>query len=173
MMSDCNESIVIESTKEGLKIYDNPFGVLTNNPEFNYHKNNVYNYMNLSIEDPIDKTNMNLSLKPISYGQGAVGLPGDYSSQSRFIKALFVKNNMLYFDDENKVINQAFYCLDSVLMPKGLVKVGDEFEYTRYGVCYNLNKGKLYYKTYDNRNIQFIELKLLNKDLDKLIEFPL
>ena len=171
MFSDLNESIVVESTKEGMKIYDNPFGVLTNNPEFIYHRNNVYNFLNLSIDDPKEISNFGVRLRPISYGQGAVGLPGDYSSQSRFIKALFVKSNLIYFNEEREMVNQFFNCLDSVLMPKGLVKVGNEYEYTRYSICYNLNKWKLYYKTYDNRSISIIDINLINKELDKLIEF--
>ena len=171
MFSDLNESIVVESTKEGMKIYDNPFGVLTNNPEFIYHRNNVYNFLNLSIDDPKEISNFGVRLRPISYGQGAVGLPGDYSSQSRFIKALFVKSNLIYFNEEREMVNQFFYCLDSVLMPKGLVKVGNEYEYTRYSICYNLNKWKLYYKTYDNRSISIVDINLINKELDKLIEF--
>ena len=56
-------------------------------------------------------------------------------------------------------------------MPKGLVKVGNEYEYTRYSICYNLNQWKLYYKTYDNRSISIIDINLINKELDKLIEF--
>lgn len=172
MISDINESIVLESTKEGIKIYDNHFGVLTNNPEFNYHKNNVYNFMHLSINDPINNFDKNNDLIPISYGQGAIGIPGDYSSQSRFIKALFVKNNIL-LDDENRLSEDIFYILDSVLMPKGLVKVGEEYEYTRYSVCYNLNERIMCYKTYNNRSISSIEMDYLNKDLDKIIEFSL
>lgn len=148
MVSDLKKSIVIESTKEGLNVYDNDLNVLTNNPEFSYHKNNILNYLNLSIDDPI-----NNKFENISYGQGLIGLPGDYSSMSRFVKAYFVKENIIFNDNQ---INQFFYCLDSVFMPLGLVKAKDGFEYTRYQSCYDLKKGKMYYKSYNDRSIKCV-----------------
>lgn len=148
MVSDLNKSIVIESTKEGLNVYDNDLNVLTNNPEFSYHKNNILNYLNLSINDPI-----NNKFENISYGQGLIGLPGDYSSMSRFVKAYFVKENIIFNDNQ---INQFFYCLDSVFMPLGLVKAKDGFEYTRYQSCYDLKSGKMYYKSYSDRSIKCV-----------------
>ncbi len=148
MVSDLNKSIVIESTKEGLNVYDNDLNVLTNNPEFSYHKNNILNYLNLSIDDPI-----NNKFENISYGQGLIGLPGDYSSMSRFVKVYFVKENIIFNDNQ---INQFFYCLDSVFMPLGLVKAKDGFEYTRYQSCYDLKSGKMYYKSYSDRSIKCV-----------------
>ena len=162
MVSDKNESIVIESTVDGLKIFDNKYGVLTNNPEFTYHINNLQNYLNLTIKDPISK-----DINPISYGQGLIGLPGDYSSMSRFIKIYFLQKN-IYLSKENQNINQFFYCLDSVLMPKGLVKVGRDYEYTRYSVCYDLIDKILHIKTYENRCIRKYEIKHFNENLNKL-----
>ena len=161
MVADLNKSIVIESTKDGLKVYDNDLNVLTNNPEFSYHKNNIYNYLNLSIEDPIHHKFNN-----ISYGQGLIGLPGDYSSMSRFIKVYFVKENIVLNDDP---VSQFFYSLDSVLMPLGLVKAKEEFEYTRYQSCYDLKNKKLYYKTYFDRNINCIRFDdFVDKDFQCL-----
>ena len=160
MISDLEKSIVIESTKDGLKIYDNDLNVLTNNPEFTYHKNNIFNYINLSIEDPI-----NSKFNNISYGQGLIGLPGDYSSMSRFIKSYFVKENIILSDNP---INQFFYCLDSVFMPYGLVKAKDDFEYTRYQSCYDLKSGEMYYKSYNDRsikNISFLDFTS-NEDIE-------
>lgn len=169
MISDLNKSIVIETTKEGMKIYDNPYNVLTNNPDFSFHKNNIYNYMHLSINDPINQFK-EVELVPISFNQGLIGLPGDYSSVSRFIKAFVIKNYISLFDEENKMINQFFYVLDSVLMPKGLVKVNDEYEYTRYSICYNLNDQLIYYKTYDKRKIKSINIDKYDNSGESLIE---
>lgn len=148
MVSDLERSIVIESTKEGLHVYDNYLNVLTNNPEFSYHKNNILNYLNLTIDDPLNE-----KFENISYGQGLIGLPGDYSSMSRFVKAYFVKENIIFNDNQ---INQFFYCLDSVFMPLGLVKAKDGFEYTRYQSCYDLKLGIMYYKSYNDRSIKSI-----------------
>ena len=138
--------MVIESTIYGLRVYDNFFDVLTNNPDFSYHSNNINNYSNLTLKNP---------KKYISLGQGLIGLPGDYSSTSRFIKAFFVKKYILLENiSEFDNVNQFFYVLDSVLMPKGLVKEKDQYEYTLYSVCYDLDNFCLYYKTYDDRKIK-------------------
>ena len=171
MVSDKECSIVIETLKDKIHIYDNPFNVLTNNPPFNYHKENVNNYMNLSINDPINSFDSNLTLSSYSYGMGALSLPGDFSSTSRFIKTLFIKNNMEMFNDEFSNVRQFFNCLDSVKMIKGIVKTHSGFEYTRYSSCINLDKGLLYYKTYDNPYINVIDMYEIDLDSNKLIYY--
>ena len=154
MVSSKEGSLVIESTIDGLRVYDNFFDVLTNNPDFSYHSNNINNYSNLTLKNP---------KKYISLGQGLIGLPGDYSSISRFIKAFFVKKYILLEKlEEFDNVNQFFYVLDSVLMPKGLVKEKNGFEYTLYSVCYDLENFMLYYKTYNDRKIK--EFKINSRE---------
>ena len=170
MMSDKEESIVIETMKDGMKVYDNPFDVLTNNPPFYYHKENIRNYINLTNKDPINTINKNIKLTPYSFGQGAIGLPGDTSSSSRFIRTFFNKCFLLFNDDE---VNQFFKCLDSVSMIKGVVLTEYGYEYTRYTSCYNLDKGILYYKTYYEPNIKAINIKDYNLDDINLINFKI
>ena len=166
MISDKKESIVIESRDNNIYIHHNEFNVLTNNPSFEYHQNNVINYLSLHNSDPIN--NLLPSLKPYSNGLGALGLPGDFSSSSRFIKALFVKNNLVLNNDDNFNINQFFKCLESVSMVKGTVLTKLGYEYTRYTSCYNLNKKVLYYKTYDNSQLREISLFDFNLDDNKI-----
>ncbi len=169
MVSDTNSSIVIESTIDGLKVYDNPYNILTNNPEFSFHKNNLKQYINLSVDDPSNEFDKKLDLSLYSFGQGSFGLPGDYTSCSRFIRALFIKNNMVLGNYEVDNINQFFYCLDSVLMVKGLVKTKKGFEYTRYQTCYDLNNLVIYYKTYEDRNINTLKFDDFDLSNEKLI----
>ena len=171
MVSDKECSIVIETLKDKMHIYDNPFNVLTNNPPFNYHKENVNNYMNLSIDEPINSFDSNLTLSSYSYGMGALSLPGDYSSTSRFVKTLFIKNNMEMFNEEFSNVRQFINCLVSVKMIKAIVKTGNGFEYTRYSSCINLDKGLLYYKTYDNPYINVIDMYEIDLDSNKLIYY--
>ena len=171
MVSDKDSSIVIETLKDKMYVIDNQFNILTNNPPFYYHKENVNNYMNLSINTPINTFDNNINLNAYSYGLGALGLPGDYSSASRFVKTLFIKNNMEMFNDEFSNVRQFFNCLDSVKMIKGIIKTDKGFEYTRYSSCINLNKGLLYYKTYDNPYINVIDLYLEDLDSASLIYY--
>lgn len=171
MISDKTKSLTIESVKTGFKIYENPVGVLTNNPTFDYHLMNLNNYMSLHEGASENNLSENIEFKNYSLGLGALGLPGDYSSASRFIKATFVKYKSKSGSSEKESVNQFFHILDSVAMPKGCVLVRDgEYEYTRYSSCCNVDKGIYYYKTYDDFNIKKVELSSFNLDDAKLSE---
>ncbi len=171
IISDKNKSLTVESVKDGLKIYENKIGVLTNNPPFNYHLLNLNNYM--SLHEGVSKNNFseNIDFEIFSLGMGALGLPGDFSSASRFVKATFVKYKSKSDGSERESVNQFFHILDSVSMPKGCVLVRDnEYEYTRYSSCCNADKGVYYYKTYDDFNIKKVELNSFNLEDNELSE---
>lgn len=159
MISDKTCSIVVESVKEGLKVYENPFEVLTNNPTFDYHVMNMNNYMGLHVGPAKNAFDETLSLQNYSLGMGAIGLPGDYSSASRFVRAFFVKENSVAERDEASSVNQFFHILDAVAMPKGCVWTKNGYEYTRYSSCCNANKGIYYYKTYDDFAIKSVSMQ--------------
>ena len=165
MISDKKYSIIAEPLKDGLKIYDNLFEVLTNNPPFEYHYANVSNYMGLSAGLSISQFRERIPVKNYSLGMGALGLPGDYSSASRFIKALFVKENSMSGYNEKSNVNQFFHILNSVAMPKGCVRSAEGFEYTRYSSCCNMDMGIYYYTTYDELEIRAINMH--DVDLNK------
>ena len=171
IVSDKKSSLTIESVKDGLKVYENNLGILTNNPPFEIQMFNLNNYINLSAKDPENKFCKGLTI--YSRGMGAIGLPGDWSSQSRFVKTVFVKNNSVCKNDETSSVNQFFHMLSSVEMPKGCVKVNKKDEYTIYSSCCNTDKGVYYYKTYEG--IQINAVKLYNENLDgnSLISYPL
>jgi len=170
IISDRNESIVLESTKDGLHIYDNPCGVMTNNPPFPYHLRNLEYYRNLTNDDPDD---LEIKAEFYSRGMGAVGLPGDYSSASRFVKAVFVKENSVTSSDEPDSVSQFFHILDAVSMPRGCVKANGEYEITAYSCCCNTDNGVYYYTTYENRQITAVDMHHVNIDQEKMISFPL
>ena len=164
MISDKKYSIVAEPLKDGLKIYDDPFEVLTNNPPFEYHYTNVSNYMGLSAGSTTSQFGKRIPAKNYSLGMGALGLPGDYSSASRFIKALFVKENSVSEHNEKSNVNQFFHILNSVAMPKGCVRADQGFEYTRYSSCCNADTGSYYYTTYDALEIRAIHMHEVDLD---------
>ena len=174
IISDKEKSITVESVKEGLKIYDNVVGVLTNNPTFDIHMFNLNNYMSLSIEPPVNNFSKKLNLDTYSRGMGALGLPGDLSSASRFVKAAFTKMNSLSGDSEKESISQFFHILDSVCQQRGCVHMGDNlYEITIYSSCANMDEGIYYYKTYDNSQITEVDMYKENIDGDKLVSYEL
>ena len=169
IISDKEASITVESVKEGLKIYDNPVGILTNNPTFDIHMFNLNNYMNLSIEQPENNFSKNLNLNAYSRGMGAMGLPGDLSSASRFVKATFTKMNSISGDSESESISQFFQILNSVAQQRGCVHMGeDKYEITIYSSCCNMDKGIYYYTTYENSQISGVNMYNENIDDSKL-----
>ena len=174
IISDKESSITVECVKDGLKIYDNPVGILTNNPTFDMHMFNLNNYMNLSIEPPVNNFSKKLNFDTYSRGMGALGLPGDLSSASRFVKATFTKMNSLSGDSESESISQFFHILGSVEQQRGCVHMGeDKYEITIYSSCCNMDKGIYYYTTYENSQITGVDMHKENLDSDKLINYDL
>lgn len=174
IFSDKNESVTIESVKEGLFVYDNPAGVLTNNPAFPLQMFNLNNYMGLSNDFPENKFSKKLDLKPYSRGMGAIGLPGDLSSQSRFVKAVFTKMNSVSGKSEEEAVSQFFHILYSVYQQKGCVHMGNGmYEITNYSSCINASKGIYYYTTYNNSRITGIDMYKENLENNQLISYSL
>lgn len=166
LIADRTGSAVIESTADGLHVHENPVGVLTNNPPFLQQLFSLNNYMQLSPDAPENRFLPTQPLLPYSRGMGALGLPGDWSSQSRFIRAVFVKANARCADDEHASVNQFFHLLASVSMPKGCVRMPDgSYEYTRYTSCCNTDEGIYYYRTYENSTPIAVKLKPEGKTL--------
>ena len=174
LIADKNEAITVESVKEGLRIYDNPVGVLTNNPPFDEQMFQLNNYMNLSPKSPQNHFSDKLKLYTYSRGMGALGLPGDLSSQSRFVRASFVKMNSVSADSETESVSQFFHILGSVDQQRGCCDVGDgKFEITIYTSCCNADKGIYYYTTYDNHQITAVDMHRENLEGVFLARYPL
>ena len=174
IISDSVETITVEAVKEGIKIYDNPVGVLTNNPPFNKQMFELNNYMHLSNKNPKNTFSEKLNLENYSRGMGAIGLPGDLSSMSRFIRASFVKVNSISKEKEKESVSQFFHILNSVDQQRGCCEVSDgKYEITIYTSCCNLDKGIYYYTTYDNHQITKVDMYKENLDSKELISYPL
>ena len=160
MISDGVKSIVVESVKEGLQVYENAIGVLTNNPPFPYHLLHLSNYMRLTKKRPETTFAENLELEVYSRGMGGIGLPGDLSSQSRFVRVAFVRLNAVSGETEEESMQQFFHILTSVEQPKGCVLLENgKHEYTLYSSCMSLARGIYYYVTYEDRDVKTVEMK--------------
>ncbi len=172
-MADKDSAYTVESTKTGLNIYENPIGVLTNNPPFEYHMYNLANYLNLTREEPVNRFAPTHSLEPYSRGMGAIGLPGDLSSSSRFVKAAFTKVNSIQPNSDNESISQFFHILASVAQQEGCVKIGDLYEKTIYSSCCDIERGIYYYSTYENPQITGVSMYHTDINSDQLISYPI
>lgn len=173
-IADKTGSLVLEATSTGMHLYENPMGILTNNPPFDFHVQNVCQYMNLTPRQPDNCFHTRASLKPFSLGMGSIGLPGDFSSASRFVKASYLLLNSAMKPDDENGLAQFFHLLASVSMVRGAVIVPDgRFEITTYSCCTDVDRGIYYYTTYTNQQITSVELHRENLDSATLIEYPL
>ena len=173
IISDKDRSITVEPTAKGIKIYDNPIGVLTNNPPFDFHLYNLSNYLNLTHDEPINRFAPSASIQPYSLGMGAIGLPGDLSSASRFVRAAFTKLNSVCDETECSSVSQFFHILGAVSQQKGCVKIGNDYEKTIYTSCCNTDTGVYYYTTYDNPQITGVSMRNTDLNSNVLTCFPL
>ena len=173
MIADREACIVVESTEDGLHIYDNPVGVLTNNPPFPMQLFALNNYAGVSSSQPESVFAGVLGLDLYSRGMGGMGLPGDLSSQSRFIRAAFTRLNALSGPGERESVSQMFHILGSVEQQRGCCQVADgAYEMTLYSACWNADRGIYYYTTYDNRQITAVDMHREDLDGDRLIRYP-
>ena len=174
ILTDLEGAITVESVREGIRIYDNPVGILTNNPPFDYQMTNLTNYMSLSTEPPENHFSDRLELTPYSRGMGMLGMPGDLSSASRFVRAAFTKLHALSGETESESVSQFFHILGSVEQPRGCVHMGEgKYEITIYTSCCNMERGIYYYTTYENSQITGIDMHRENLDGTELCRYKL
>lgn len=174
LIADREGSVTLESTETGLHVYENPVGVLTNNPPFDMQLFSLNNYRALSHNQPENSFAQQLDLPLYSNGMGAMGLPGDLSSMSRFAKATFTKMHSFSGESESESVSQFFHILTSVEQQRGCVHVRDgKFEITVYSSCCNTDRGVYYYTTYENSCISCVDMHKENLDGHTLARFPL
>lgn len=178
ILTDKNEDcIVIEQTKDGLKVFDNPLGILTNNPSFDWHITNLSFYQNLANIQQKSVNWAGLDITPHGQGFGSVGIPGDWTPASRFIRAAFLKDNTDTNLSNDKLLVQFFHILNNVAMVKGTIKVQTANDHladdiTLYSSCIDLNEMIYYYKTYNNISLNAVRLYDYDLDVDYVHVFP-
>ncbi|PNV59364.1 penicillin amidase [Clostridium sp. chh4-2] len=146
--------ITVEPTEAGLQILDNPIGVLSNSPGFQWHMTNLRNYMNLTTSQQKETQWDNVPLTPFGQGAGSLGLPGDYTPPSRFVRTAFLKSHTTIPDDKDAAITACFHILESVTIPKGpVITPENTADYTQYTAFLNLSTPEYYAKSYTNSQI--------------------
>lgn len=171
MVADKTACITVEAVADGLHVYPNPIGVLTNNPPFPRQLAHWQNFIGLTNAEP---TTQPADPTAFSRGLGAVGLPGDLSSLSRFVRAAFMRRHALPESGELPSVGQFFHLLGTVEQVKGACKLGkDRYEITLYTSCCNADTGVYYYTTYGNRAITAVDMHREELDGTHLISYPL
>ncbi len=174
LVADKYRAITVECTAEGMHIYDNPVGVLTNNPPFPVQLQRLREYTRLSPYEAKPAFTAEVPEKFYSRGTGGVGLPGDLTSGSRFVRAAFVKHNSQSGTTEPENVGQFFHILGAVEQQRGCCRLQDgAFEITVYTGCCNATRGIYYYTTYGNRQISAVDMHTTDLEGTALARYPL
>ncbi len=162
--------VTIEQTKNGLKIINNPIGVLSNSPDFDWHLTNLRNYMEVKTTQQQEVTWGNVSLTPFGQGGGTGHLPGGFTSPDRFVRTAFIKTHVPTPKSRFEAIMTCFHIVNSVFIPKGIVvsERGTD-NYTKYIAFINTNTCEYYFKTYDNHLIRTANLHDFQNSSEQLI----
>lgn len=161
------KGIVVEYTKSGRQIYDNNVGILTNSPTFDWHITNLQNYVYLSPYSPAPVTIGGMTFASIGQGAGSIGLPGDISPPSRFVKMAFLKGTAVPGADVNATLNLAAHMINNVDIPLGSVRARrpgntDAMEFTQWVVLKDLTHHVFYYRGYWNLDLRSVAMNKLD-----------
>jgi len=161
------KNLVIEFINGEVKIYDNPIGVMTNRPDFPWQMTNLRNYINLDRADKKDKVINGVKIEPTGVGSGMLGLPGDWTPPSRFVRMAYAIDSALPAKNASEAVNLAEHLLNTVDIPKGVIKENPAPFVTLEGnaewvIIKDLTNLTLYYKTYENTAWKKVDLKEFN-----------
>lgn len=163
-------NIVIEIVENGkVNIYDNDVGVLTNSPDFPWMKTNLNNYINI-FPGTLGKRNFDgVELRSLGAGTGALGLPGDITPPSRFVRAAFYRSTVPPLKDATSAVSQAFHILDNFDLPIGIEFTQEQQSHipdipsaTQWTAASDLNNGFFYYKSMSDSAIKRVDLNTMD-----------
>jgi choloylglycine hydrolase len=174
------KAIVIEYLKGDLRIFDAPLGVITNAPSYDWHETNLRNYINLSPVAIPDKKIGDLDFRPLGGGSGMIGLPGDFTPPSRFIRAVAFSQSARPTNTGEEAMYEVFRILDNFNVPLGAAegsgndKTQGMRSATQWTTCYDTKQRALYYHTQNNRRVRKVELDKIDfANLTELVRQPL
>lgn len=155
IVADATGAIVVECMEDGLRVWEDDVDVLTNEPNFGWHRQNLRNYLTLTDADPAPASWGGAELRAFGSGEGLRGVPGDYSGPSRFVKVAFVNAHYPVQTGEKGNVTRLFRTLGSVAVPEGCARMADgSYEKTLYTSGFSAATRSYYYATYDDPQIR-------------------
>jgi choloylglycine hydrolase len=174
------KSIAVEFVGGKLTIWDAPLGVITNSPTYDWHMNNLRNYLNFSMSNAPNVTVGSVTLKPFGMGSGMLGMPGDFTPPSRFVRAVAFSQSALPSATGTDAVLEAFHILNQFDIPKGAAREHEKDEhgnvladYTVWTSAIDLKARKFYFRTYENSQIRVVDLMKMNLDAKDVVKFSM
>jgi choloylglycine hydrolase len=170
------KSIVIEYVGGKLNVYDNPLGVITNSPGFDWHMTNLRNYVDFSFENHRPVQLGSVKLEPFGQGSGMLGMPGDFTPPSRFVRAVAFSQSVLQPGTGDDAVLTAFHILNNFDIPKGAAREAEKDEhgniladYTVWTAASDLKTKRYFFRTYDDSRIRMVDLTSMNLDAKDIV----
>jgi choloylglycine hydrolase len=170
------KSIVIEYVGGKLNVFDDPLGVVTNSPSFDWHMANLRNYVNFSMTNVPPVQLGSVKLEPFGQGSGMLGLPGDFTPPSRFVRAVAFSQSVFPSETGRDAVLEAFHILNQFDIPKGAAREHQKDEhgnvladYTIWTAASDLKAKQYYFRTYENSQIRMIDLMKMNLDAKNIV----
>jgi len=174
------KSIVLEYVDGKLNIHDNPLGVMTNSPSFDWHMTNLRNYINFSFTNAPEVQLGPVKLTPLGQGSGMLGLPGDFTPPSRFVRAAAFSQSVLPSKTGRDAIIQAFHILNNFDIPKGAARSNEKdkngnilADYTTWTSASDLKAKQFFFRTYADSQIRMIDLNKMDLGAKKIKHFSM
>lgn len=174
------QTIVIEYIDEKLNIHENNIGVITNNPPFDWHMTNLQNYVNLDLQNAPAKHLGRVEIKGLGQGTGLLGMPGDFTSPSRFVRATIFAHGVIQSPDADHAIFQAFHILNNFDIPKGVAREGHadahgnvNADYTQWTSANDLSARRFYFRTYEDSTVRVVDLTQQDLDAGRILSWPM
>jgi len=174
------KSIVIEYVGGKLNVYDNPLGVITNSPAFDWQMTNLRNYVNFSMTNVPAVKLGSVTLEPFGQGSGMLGLPGDFTPPSRFVRAVAFSHSVLPSKTGHDAILEAFHVLNQFDIPKGAAREHAKdahgnvlADYTLWTSASDLKTKRYYFRTYDNSQIRMLDLLKMDLDAKDIVKMSI
>lgn len=170
-------SLVIEPIGGSLKVYDNSLGVITNSPTFDWHMTNLRNFLHISPYNAQTVRLGSVTLAPFGQGSGLLGLPGDFTPPSRFVRAVFISQTAVAVSTSREAVFQAFHLLNQFDIPIGMVRqktaLGFASDYTMMTCVRDPKELKFYYKSHDDQTIKVLDLKQFDLEAKTIKKAPI
>lgn len=178
VMDSTGRALAIEPVDGGIKITENQIGIFTNSPSFDWHLTNLRNYVNLGKDNAEPGLLGNLEVAPIGQGSGMLGLPGDFTPPSRFVRAAFLANAVTPAKDADGAVNLAWNLISNITIPIGAVRAKDKkgtfgYDYTQWATVYDLSRNSLYFRTYYNQDVRVVHLEKLPFNGKNILFIPM
>lgn len=173
LLADGQDCFVAEPREDGVRIYRNPVRVLTNEPPFPRQLDRLNDYLNLSPLPAKNCFSSALNLTACSWGVGAMGLPGDFSSQSRFVRAAFISQNARRYHTTDEGAAHFFQLMACLTVPRGSVRLPEGDVETIYTACCDTARGIYYFTTAQNPSVCAVDLHRSNLEADAPVSYPL